>query len=233
MSFRDLIIILLRRWYVVLLVLMFGAAATYVLVQDDGVYTTRTAITFRYPDATPLERYNGAGDKSVISFASLIALEINDGKPPATYASDSAPYYGAGVRQGVLVGLPNEGNQWIPMYREAQIDIQVVGPSEHWVNTTRNRLVARVLELADRRQRQAGVPAAERIAPTVEPLTLQIGRVSPSRKTQMLGITALFAATCLVGAWSAVTVDTLLQGRALRRRDMQLPANLRSEGAVP
>ncbi len=216
MSFCGLMGVVLRRWYVALATLMCGAAVILVLAQDDGVFTTRTAITFRYPGATALQPYNGFRDKSVVSFASLIARKVNGGEAPATYASDSAPYYGAGIRQGVLVGLPNEGNQWLPMYRDAQIDIQVVGPTAGWVDRTRNELVRRVLTLSEGQQVEAGIPASNRIAVSVDPVTRDILHVVPSRTIHLLGAIGLFAAVCMVGAWAAVMLDSGLRRRTRR-----------------
>ncbi|MFC8682198.1 hypothetical protein ACFT30_11805 [Microbacterium ureisolvens] len=225
MAFRDLMRIILRRWYVVSAVLIIAAGATLVLAQDRGVFTTRTAITFMYPDASALDRYNGIGDRSVISFVSAIAQEINDGAPPKTYAADSAPYWGAGVRDGVLVTLPNEGTQWLAIYRRAQIDIQIVDPSYAHVEATQEKLIDEVFRVADQRQADAGIPKQARIVPIVEPLTTYILQASSNRTAIVLACGGMAVAALLVGGWAAVMLDRLLRHRTRVRRASETVAS--------
>jgi hypothetical protein len=196
--------------------LLCAAVLTIFLANDGGVFTTRTSIIFLYPNASQLDHHNGVGDRSIVSFAATIAQEVNQGEAPIAYAAGSAPYYGAGIRQGVLVGLPNSGNQWLAMYPKAQIDIQIVGPSSAWVGARQTDLVNDVLRLADEQQADVGIPAARRIVATVDPLTLQIDRVTPNHMAQLLAGCAMLGAAVLVGGWSAVMLDRLHRWRSGR-----------------
>jgi hypothetical protein len=216
MSFHNLLTTMLHRWYALAAALLCAAVLTIFLAHDAGVFTTRTSIIFLYPNASRLDHYNGAGDRSIISFAATIAQEVNQGEPPITYAAGSAPYYGAGVRQGVLVGLPNSGSQWLAMYQKAQIDIQIVGPTSAWVEGRQTDLVNDVLGLADKQQAHLGIPAARRIVATVDPLTLGIDRVTPNHTAQLLAGCAMLGAGVLVGGWSAVMLDRLHHWRSGR-----------------
>jgi hypothetical protein len=216
MSFHNLLTTTLRRWYALAAALLCAAVMTIFLAHDGGVFTTRTSIIFLYPNASQLDHYNGAGDRSVISFAATIAQEVNQGEPPIAYAANSAPYYGAGVRQGVLVGLPNSGTQWLAAYQKAQIDIQIVGPTSAWVEARQTDLVNDVLALANRQQAHLGIPAARRIVATVDQPTLEIHRVTPNHTAQLMAGCAMLGAAVLVGGWSAVMLDRLHRRRSGR-----------------
>lgn len=210
MTFRDLLVTMLRRWYVPAAALVCAAALTFVFANDGGSYTTKTVISFIFPAKTALSPYNGAGDKNVIAFAGAVAHEINGGKPTMRYATEDAPFYGVGVREGVFVGLPNSGGQWSTSFAKAEIEIQIVGRSRDWVVATQSRLVDEVLRIADAQQAEAAASRNARIIVSVVPLTSRIDHITPTRTMQYAAGAAMFAAALIVGAWGAVMVDRIL-----------------------
>ncbi len=222
MALRGLLLTLLRGWYLVVAALLCAALLVVHFAQDQVVYTTRTSITFTYPNASELEPYNGTGDKSVISFVSAVVEKVNGGVTASTYADDSAPYYGAGIRRGVNVTLPNDGGQFVAIYRMAQIDIEIVGPSADWVKSKQTGIIADVFRISEDMQAAAGVRFADRIIPTVVPLSLLITSVAPSRSSLILAVAGLGAAGLLVGGWGAVTVERL-RSRARGARGRAAP----------
>ena len=213
MAIRELLRTMLRGWYVMVAALLCAVLLAVLFARGQVVYTTRTSIDFTYPDSSSLDPFNGAGDKSLISFVSAIAQKVNNGVAPKNYADLSAPYYGAGIRQGVNVSLPNEGNQFITIYRKAQIDIDIVGPSYEWVQARQTEKIVEVANTAEDMQSSLDIAPTERMVPAVEQLTLPIFPVAPSRSALILAASGLGIAALLVGGWGAVMLERL-RGRS-------------------
>ncbi|WP_166874828.1 hypothetical protein [Salinibacterium sp. ZJ450] len=215
MIIREVLSALLRRWYIAVSLVGCAALVTVMLARDGGIYTTTTVVSFMRPATTSLSPANGTNDFSVIAFAGAVVQEINNGRPPARY-SEEAPYYGAGIREGVLVQLANSGNQWVSAFMTAEVKIQVVGRSFDSVESTQLELVDRVLHLSDALQAAVAAPPGDRISASVVPLTMKIEYVSASRTSQAAAGAAMFAAALIVGTWCSVTVDRLVAQRRLR-----------------
>ncbi|MGZ0711659.1 hypothetical protein ACWPKO_25340 (plasmid) [Coraliomargarita sp. W4R53] len=207
MTLRDLLLAMGRRWYVIAVVFagvaLFGASVW----SDVGVFSTRTVVSFTFPYETTLTPDNATSNESVIAFAGLVAAEISPRTPTVKYSSADAPYYGAGLREGVLVGLQDDGSQWAPSYGSAVLEIQIVGPDEQWVADRQQALLARVDESARAQQDLMSISDKDRITARVEPLTTKIEHILPSRTAQIAALGALFLAGLLVGTWGAVTLD--------------------------
>ncbi|WP_010205786.1 hypothetical protein [Salinibacterium sp. PAMC 21357] len=222
MTVLDILKAALRRWYVLLLVLVLTGFLTATFFRDSGAFATRTAVTFTLPARTTLMANSGSDDSSVIAFAGAIAAEINLGKPALTYSTVDAPYYGAGVRQGILVSLRNEGNQWVASYPSATIEIQIVGRSREWVQTQQQELLTKIADVTDAQQRTVVPAVADRITATVEPTSTQIDEITPTRTTEYLAVAAMALAGVIVGTWSAVGVDQLVLRLSTSRRNRAL-----------
>lgn len=204
---------MLRRWYVPLAVLALVVVATVMLARDGGIYTTRTVVTFMRPAATSLSPSNGTTDSSIIAFAAAVVQETNNGRPPARYSMEDAPYFGAGVREGVLVELANTGNQWVSTIEKAEIEIHIVGRSYEWVEAKQAEILATVDRIATTQQEAVAASPENQITATVVPLTTNIGYVSPSRTSQVTAAAAMLTVATVIGAWGSVTVDRLLLAR--------------------
>ncbi len=209
MTFRELVLTALRRWYVLLVVLLCATLLMLHFAQGRGAFTTRTSIDFTYPNSSALDPYNGSGDKSVIAFVAAVAQRVTGGNVDAAYGDISAPYYGAGIRQGVNVSLPNDGNQFVAIYRTARIDIQIVGPSYAWVQVKQQDMVANVLKVAETLQSDAGVSPSDQMVPTVKPSSLLISSIDPPRSTLVLAVGGMGIAALLVGGWSVTAFERL------------------------
>lgn len=204
MTLYDLLGILWRRWYVLLVVFALTAAGGWVFAKDGGLYVTRTLVSFEAPDSGPWEE-GGSSDRGIILFAAAVATEVNGGAAPMNYSSADAPFYGAGIRQGVRVGLPDTGGQWGVVYNKAAITIDVVSADRDWVADRQRELLVAVADAAA--QRQGGIPRENQIVVSVEPLSETIAQVSPTRITQALAVAALAAVALLAGGWLAVAWD--------------------------
>lgn len=204
---------MLRRWYIPMGLLACAAVVTVLLARDGGVYTTSTVVSFTLPETTSLSAHNGVKDSSVIAFAGAVVGETNNGRPPARYSTSDAPYYGAGVREGVLVELANSGSQWVSVFGKSDVEIRIVGRSLDWVETRQKELVDTVLGISSARQAALELPLNRRITASVAPLTTQIRYVAASRREQMAAGAAMLAAALITGTWGSITVDRLLARR--------------------
>jgi len=215
MTIRELLSAMLRRWYIPIGLLAGAALVTAMLASDGGLYTTNTVVSFMRPAETSLSPYNGAQDESVIAFAGVVVQATNNGRTGATertalrYSMSDAPYYGAGVREGVLVNLSNSGSQWASTFSKSDIEIQIVGRTFDWVKTRQTELVNRVLSISNTEQSALDISSDARITATVAPVTMQIDYVSPSRRVQLAAGGAMLAVALIVGAWGSITVDRL------------------------
>jgi len=203
-----------RRWYFALATLLVTALAFALFARDGGTYTTKTVVTFLVPATSSLSPDNGSGDSSVIAFARSVAAAVNTGKNPISYSTDDAPYYGAGLRQGVLVVVPNDGNQWFQSFTRAEIDIEIVGRTQKWVKQQQTTYVDAILQAATDQQNLLVSQPGTHITASVVPLTLDIGKVAPTRSALAAAAGALLIGALLVAAWGSVALDR----RLVRRR---------------
>jgi hypothetical protein len=232
-TIRDVLASIGRRWYVFLFVMLAFAALTVAFYRDGGSYFTHTSVTFTLPERSALLPESGTGDLSVIAFAGAVATTINQGKPIQSYSSADAPYYGAGVREGVMVSLRNDGNQWISSFPSATIDIQIVGRTKEWVQERQTAILDDIMNVAHGQQNATTTPASAQITATVQPLTTEIGQVQSGRPTQLLAIGAMAVAGLIVAAPAAVAVDRLVRRRrrrAARRVVAPLPRTVQAGG---
>lgn len=211
-----------RRWYVALAVAAIAVFAGAGLLRDTGVFATRTVVSFMLPEKTSLAMNSGIDDTSVIAFAGVVAQQINNGKEPATYSTDEAPFYGAGVREGVLVSLPKAGNQWVTNYLRAEIQIQVIGATEQSVVEVQSDLIERVYQATAALQLHVAEPTAM-ITASVVPLTTRVYPVSATRSTAIAAVAALAVAALIVGGWLCVTADRV--GTMWRKRRVRAVAH--------
>lgn len=195
-----------RRWYLVLAVFAIAAGALVYFAMDGGTYSTKTIVTFRLAESATLATDNGTDSESVVAFAGAVAAQINRGRPTPRYSSTDAPFYGAGVREGVLVGLRDEGSQWAPSFDSALIEIQIVGRTSRWVEDQQAAILTEIGRAVDAQQVTVG-RADNRLTASVEPLTKRIDYITYSRSTVLAAVGAMIAAAVIVAAWVAVWAD--------------------------
>lgn len=217
MTVREILVTMLRRWYIPLSALLCAALVTLALARDGGVYTTSTVVTFMRSSSTTLSPDNGTDDSSVVAYAGAVVNAINNGRPPAPYSMSDAPFYGAGVREGVRVDLADDGNQWVSTFSRSDVEIQIVGRTLDRVEAEQQQMIDLVLSFADAEQAVLMVPVEDRITAVVAPLTTQIDYVHPSPTSQAVAAGAMLTVALIVGAWGSVAVDRLLTRRRVPR----------------
>jgi hypothetical protein len=211
MTVREILTAMLRRWYIPVTVLACAALATVLLARDGGIYSTRTVVSFTLSPATSLTPDNGSENTSVVAFAGAVVSAIHNGRPPAPYSMAEAPYYGAGVREGVRVDLVDSGNQWVSSFSRSDIEIRIVGRSLDWVTAQQDQMVDLVLGFADAEQAALLIPEEDRITATVAPITTEIEHIHSSQDLQIVAAVAMLAAALLVSAWLSITLDQRLR----------------------
>lgn len=214
MTVRELVDALTRRWYVVAVTLLIAIVGSYLLQRGQGVYATETVVSFLPPNQNALSPNNGLKDANLIAFAGLVARKVNNGQTPAIYSIYDAPFYGAGVRQGVAVSIPNAGNQFATSYQRAEVVLQIVGPSERWVAQVQSKLLSQVVQITNAQQASVTSETA-RIRASPELSTKKISRVAPSRTLAVSASIALVIAALLVGGWASVIVDRTTRARKI------------------
>lgn len=211
MTVRDVLGAVTRRFYVVIAIAVAFAALTQALARDGGSYYSNTTVTFTLPMRSTLLPGSGTTDSSVIAFAGAVATEVNGGAPVFSYSTADAPTYGAGVREGVVVGLRNDGNQWMAIFPSATIDIRIVGRTASWVAAQQSAVIEKVLAVTEGQQTATAAAPADQITARVGPLSTEIFHASASRSAQIMAIVAMALASLLVGIPTAVGLDRMLR----------------------
>lgn len=212
MTFSCVVHAIRRRWYIPLVAVVGALAVFLLLARDSNIFTTRTSVSFLLPPGVSLLPENGTDDESIIAFAGVVAGELNQVHFGPRYASQDAPFYGAGLRQGVLVGVTDVGGQWTNNFSRAEIEIHIVGRDPEWVRETQQVILRQVDEITRRQQAEWADPDTK-ILTVVEPLTTRIYEVSPTRSSQAIAFLALFIAAVISGSWLAVLVEDIVRTR--------------------
>lgn len=211
MSLYDVVGIMARRWYVTLTLLLLAAAGWVALARDAGTFTTNTVMVFTRHSQAALLPDSGFLDENLIAFAGLVANEINAGRPAPRYAYRDAPLYGVGVRDGMIVSVPDNGGQWTTSFTQATIEIQIVGRDAAAVRDRQQTAVARVFEITA--SQQVAVPHERRITVVVMPLTTEISAVTPTRTGRIAAAGALAVSALMLGGGGSIVLDRRLGSR--------------------
>jgi hypothetical protein len=213
-----------RRWYITVISLLCATGFALVLLHNSGLYSTRTVVQFirLQPSQVAIGPANGTEDENFISFAGAVASEVNNGRPISRYAWEDAPLYGAGVRKGILVGLPDAGGQWLTSFNRAEIEVQVVGPTQEWVEDRQRLLMQKIADSSRELQGPIYKDQGQRIRTVIAPLTSTVDHIEASRSQQAAAVLLMLIAGLIVGGWVSVRVDLTISERAVRRANMYL-----------
>jgi len=214
--------ILLRRWYVVLLVLIAGGGCLAWQLKHSGLYATHAVVAILPPGRELIADHPYYDQGPYTAFASTLVQEYNTGRTQVPLSSTAAPLYGVGIRTGVQVQLSNSGNQWAYWFSKPTIDIQVVGPSEHWVRARTNTIVAELVAASERDQARSGTAPAAQMVVKKQPLTDVVNHVAPGSTTRLVAISTLSISVLLTASALAVWTDRLL-AVIQRRRGLTRP----------
>lgn len=204
MTVREILGVVARRWYTSVFAVALAVLLTFLMLQDGGIYTTRTVVDFRWPGAARLDPLNGFADESVIAFAGLVAHKVNTGREPDRYATDEAPLYGAGRREGEFVEVSFVGSQFATNYPDAAIEVHVIGRERASVEERQQALVDDVLQTSIQLQEEEGAVPSHLITQEVRPLSAQIDYIAPSWVGKISAFGAMAAAGVIAGVGLAL-----------------------------
>lgn len=221
MTSRDLLRLVFRRWYLMVLGAALSLALLSVVWKQPGVYWTQFDVVVLEP--TSRLNPNSIEDPrfSMAPMAGVMVTEVNGDRRVPVLASPDTTLYGEGLREGTRVRVPNTGSQWLPMYSQPRIDVQVVSRDPAQVERRAQEATARLRAALDRRQDELGVTPRVRMSTISSPRDPIIAHVTGNRSRAALG-TALLGATLTTGA------VYLLERVRLRRRGQGRPLTLAS-----
>ncbi|MBO1769112.1 hypothetical protein [Agrococcus sp. TF02-05] len=223
MTIYDSLRAIRRRWYACASALLLAGALIAVFSADSGVYSTRTVVAFTYPHESSLTPDNATSNESVIAFAGAVVAAINAEAPSLRYSASDAPFYGAGLREGVAVGLQDEGSQWAPSFGHAVIEIRIVGATEAWVREQQAANLEAVAMSSSAMQDELAIAPEDRITARVEPLTMTIQHITASRMAQAAAVGAMLLAGAITGAWASISLDHAGRKRLAAAGEQVLP----------
>jgi hypothetical protein len=195
--------------------MVLGAALSVALLavvwSQPGVYWTQFDVVVLEP--TSRLNPNNIEDPrfSMAPMAGLMVTDVNGDRRLPLLASPDTTLYGEGLREGTRVRVPNTGSQWLPMYSQPRIDIQVVSRDPAVVEHRAEAATAKLKAVLDRRQDELDVTPRVRMSTIIAPRDPIIAHVTGSRSRAALG-------TALLGATFTTFSVYLLERWRLRRR---------------
>lgn len=217
MTPRQLLWTLRRRWYVLLAVLCLTAVVGMLLPRQPGVWYTRVDVVFLTPNnPTRVGNALEGQDESLIDFTAAVQRQVNGSSQPIQLSSPEATLYGAGVRHGYIVTLPNEGGQWTPSFSQSILRVEVVDGTEQQTEAVAMDVIGQIEQASQTTQDLLDVPNAMRIRTEVNPNRPAVGFVGGSNKRAL-------AVLGLLGSGLAIAVAIMVDGAVARRRRSSHP----------
>ena len=221
MTASELLKLLLRRWYLMLLGAAMSVGALYVATHQPGVYWTQFNVVL----LAPIERYypNNLADPhyALAPMAGVLATDWNQDDAPLVTASGDTTLFGEGQRQGIEVRLPNQGNQWRPLYFSPNINVQIVNSNPETVAQDARRVSADLEALLQQRQDALRVQPAVKLTTIVSPAEPEISYTTGSRPRAALATGLVGAALTTIAVY---WIDRWLAWRRSLREGPGLPA---------
>lgn len=194
-----------RRWPIAAAGLVATLAGAFIAVTTPGVYYEQTNVIFVAPRGTGLE----SGGGSLVATAGIVESQLGEQGPLPL--SGTATIVTTGIRDGIWVRLPNDGDQWGTNFDQEDLDAEVVGGTASQVSARMNTTIARIRALLRQDQLAVNVRPGQAIVTGLSPVSPPVGyaRGSSSRA----GGTAL-----ALGLASTLTIVVLADRRLTARR---------------
>jgi hypothetical protein len=135
---------------------------------------------------------------------------VNRSDATTRVVSEDVTLSGEGIRSGSSVTLPNSGGQWANQYTQAELDVQVVGPTQSGVVAESSRLVGEINASLAAAQGDQHVDKHNLIRTQLSPPTAIVYRQSGSRSRA--GI-----ATLVLGCGVTAAAAAMARRRARRK----------------
>ncbi|WP_224164406.1 hypothetical protein [Arthrobacter sp. StoSoilA2] len=137
--------------------MILGLISLGAVRSSDPVYWTQADVTFVAPDREPAYWIPGGNYGPLVDFAAMVERRVNSSSPTNGLVLSRGTLYGAGVRDGYSVTLPNSGGQWAKSFSRPVLTVQVVDSSADRVNESLARVINRINTVTLELQRELGV----------------------------------------------------------------------------
>jgi hypothetical protein len=97
---------------------------------------------------------------ALVPFAALVEKRVNDDSASVNLVLSRGTLYGAGVKHGYSVTLPNTGGQWTKSFSRPVLAVQVVDSSAERVNEVLSAVIERIKEESAALQQEQDVHGA-------------------------------------------------------------------------
>jgi hypothetical protein len=157
MTFSALAVIIRRRWYAAAAVLIIGVLTLGAVRSLDPVYWTKAEVSFVAAEGQPWYFIQNADVGSLVEFAALVQRRVSSSPELTDLVVSPGTLYGAGVKHGYSVTLPNRGGQWARSFSRPVLEVQVVGSSAEMVNQQLGVVIEQIKSATVSLQQQAGL----------------------------------------------------------------------------
>ncbi|MDR6636657.1 hypothetical protein [Paenarthrobacter nitroguajacolicus] len=144
MTSQTLLRLLRKRWYVAFAVILLGLAGLGAIRAQEPVYWAQTEVSFVAPNSDPAYWIPGGDNAVLVPFAALVERRVNADSDSVDLVLARGTLYGAGVKQGYSVTLPNAGGQWAKSFTRPVLLVQVVDSSAENVNRVLSAVIDRI-----------------------------------------------------------------------------------------
>ncbi|MFJ4265386.1 hypothetical protein ACIPY1_02395 [Paenarthrobacter nicotinovorans] len=144
MTSQTLLRLLMKRWYVASAVIFLGFVGLGAIRAQEPVYWAQTEVSFVAPNSDPAYWIPGGDNAVLVPFAALVERRVNAGSDSVDLVLARGTLYGAGVKQGYSVTLPNAGGQWAKSFTRPVLLVQVVDTSAENVNRVLTTVIERI-----------------------------------------------------------------------------------------
>lgn len=198
-----------REWVALFIGLGLTAAALVSVAFQGGMYWSRSDVYMLRPvGAGP----NGLAStpQAAIRFAGLVQREITGGPAETDTVADRVRIVDVGIRDGYLVRLPNDGNQYGNNFNRALLDVQVSGPTEAVVRRRMDALLEEIRVKVTQRQARMGVPIDSQIRARPTPRAIQVFHEAGEPKRALAGTLTLGLGL----TWAVIVLTAARRARA-------------------
>ncbi|MET4620156.1 hypothetical protein ABIE18_001596 [Arthrobacter sp. 2762] len=217
MTPKTLLQVLRRRWYAAVAVLLIGFAGLGAIRSLDPVYWTQAEVSFVAPTGEPAYWVPGGDVAALVPFAALVEKRVNDDSGSVNLVLSRGTLYGAGVKQGYSVTLPNTGGQWTKSFSRPVLAVQVVDSSAERVNEVLSVVIKRIQEESTSLQKETDVHGAV-ITTVTTPSSPEIIFGGGTPTDRLKGASAWLALACAAAMATAATVERQIARRTGVRR---------------
>jgi hypothetical protein len=164
MTKSELLRLVLRRWYLMVLGAAVSVGVLFLATHQPGVYWTQFNVVLLPPENADHPNYLENPRYRLQPMVGVVVNDINKSERPLLTASSDTTLVGMGVRRGVQLRVPNQGNQWQPVFDANHVDVQIADDTPEAVSRRAKQVVRQISAALDVRQDELGIVPTMRIS---------------------------------------------------------------------